>query len=154
MTNSEELEALLNRGYRYSFSLTHNEDSAFDLVQSAYLKICEEKKPLIISYLIVTIRNKFIDQKRKEKTKFKWFKSTNIKDSFTPGNSVEPTLDRLLLKLKERDREILLLSVVQEYTAKEIGELLDMPRNTILTILSRTKTKLKSQLQEKVITNE
>lgn len=150
MAYSKELEELLNRGYRYSLSLTHDEDLAFDLVQTAYLKITEEKKPLIPSYLIATIRNAFIDQKRKQKTKFKWLNSISLKKSYSPPNSVEPTLDKLLEKLKDRDREILLLSVVEEYTAQEIGELLDMPRNTVLTILSRTKKKLKSQLTEKI----
>lgn len=152
MAYSKDLEDLLNRGYRYSLSLTHNEDLAFDLVQSAYLKICEENKPLIISYLIATIRNSFIDQKRKEKTKLKWLNSISFKKSYSLPHSVEPVLDRLLAKLKERDREILLLSIVEEYTAKEIGELLGMSRNTVLTILSRTKKKLKSQLEEKITT--
>lgn len=152
MAYSEELEDLLNRGFRYSLSLTKDEDRAFDLVQNAYLKICEENKPLIIAYLIRTIRNSFIDQKRKQATKFKWLKSIDLKKSYSPPNNVEPVLEKLLANLKERDREILLLSVVEEYTAKEIGELLAMPRNTILTILSRTKKKLKSQLEEKIIT--
>lgn len=151
MAYSEELEDLLNRGFRYSLSLTNDEDLAFDLVQNAYLKICEQDKPLVISYLITTIRNNFIDQKRKQTTKFKWLKSISINKSYSPPNNVEPTLEKLIKNLKERDREILLLSVVEEYTAKEIGELLDIPRNTILTILSRTKKKLKSQLEEKII---
>jgi len=151
MAYSKDLEELLNRAYRYSLSLSHNEDMAFDMVQNAYLKICEEKKPLIISYLITTIRNSFIDQKRKQKTKFKWLNSIKFKKSYEPTANVEPNLEKLLAKLKDRDREILLLAVVEEYTAKEIGELLDMPRNTILTILSRTKKKLKSQLQEKIV---
>lgn len=151
MTYSKDLEELLNRAYRYSVSLTHNEDIAYDLVQNAYLKICEEKKPLIISYFITTIRNSFIDQKRKQKTKFKWLNSINFKKSYEPSAHVEPHLDKLLAQLKERDREILLLAVVEEYTAKEIGELLNISRNTVLTILSRTKKKLKSQLQEKIV---
>lgn len=151
MAYSEELEDLLNRGFRYSLSLTHNEDHAFDLVQNAYLKICEQNKPLIISYLITTIRNSYIDQKRKQATKFKWLNNFNFKKSYNPPNNVEPTLEKLLANLKDRDREILLLSVVEEYTAKEIGELLGIPRNTVLTVLSRTKKKLKSQLEEKII---
>jgi len=151
MAYSEGLEDLLNRGFRYSFSLTNNEDQAFDLVQNAYLKICEQDKPLVISYLITTIRNSYIDQQRKKNTKFKWLNSFNFKKSYSQPNSVEPTLEKLLKHLKDRDREILLLSVVEEYTAKEIGELLDMPRNTVLTILSRTKKKLKSQLEENII---
>jgi len=149
MAYSEELEDLLNRGYRYSLALTHSEEDAFDLVQNAYLKIREGNKPLVISYLITTIRNLHIDQKRKQKTSLKWFNRTNHKESYTQQMGGEPILEKLLGKLKARDREILLLSVVEEFTAKEIGELLGMPRNTVLTILSRTKKKLKSQLIEK-----
>ena len=63
MAYSEELEDLLNRDFRYSLSLTKDEDLVFNLVQNAYLKICEQDKPLVISYLITTIRNNSIDQK-------------------------------------------------------------------------------------------
>lgn len=153
MAYSEDLEDLLNRGFRYGLSLSNNEEDAFDLVQNAYLKICEQNKPLVISYLITTIRNSYIDEKRKQKTKFKWLNSIRPKKSYSLPNSVEPTLEKLLSKLKDRDREILLLSVVEEFTAQEIAELLDMSRNTVLTILSRTKKKLKSQLAEKIIQN-
>ena len=151
MAASQELEDLLNRGYRYSFSLTHDEDQAFDLLQNAYLKICESNKPLIISYLITTIRNSHIDLTRKKKTRLKWLNSISFKKSYNQSIGVEPTLDKLLKQLKTRDREILWLATVEEYTAKEIADLLDMSRNTVLTILSRTKKKLKSQLEDKII---
>ncbi|MDN5210529.1 RNA polymerase sigma factor [Fulvivirgaceae bacterium BMA12] len=148
----EDLEDLLNRGYRYGFSLTNDEDQAFELLQNAYLKIRENNKPLIVPYLIRTIRNDYIDAKRKEKTKFKWFKNNrSTSGAYIPANGVEPVLDRLLTELKDREREILLLSVVEEYTAKEIGELLGMPRNTVLSILSRTKKKLKLALNENYV---
>ncbi len=143
-----ELHEILNRGYRYALSLTNNEDDSFDLVQSSYLKIIEKNKPLIISYLITTIRNLFIDSKRKEKLKLNWIKKVTPKTSFKAKFTTEPYLERVLSELPVRDREILFLSILEEYTAQEISDLMKIPRGTILSILSRTKQKLKVQLNE------
>lgn len=148
MTYSEELEKLLNRGYRYALSLTHNNDDAFDLIQSAYLKLVEKNNPLIISYLITTIRSLYIDNKRKENLKFKWQNKTIQTNSYEPNFSVEPFLEKILYELPIRDREIIFLSIVEEHTALEISNLMNIPRGTILSILSRTKQKLKIKLEE------
>ena len=154
MAHSEELKDILNRGFRYALALTHHEEDAFDLVQNAYLKICEQKKPLVIPYLIATIRNIHIDNARKKTTRFKWLNRQNNKKHYVQKFRVEPVLEQHLAQLKVRDRKILVLSVVEEYTAREISELLGISRNTVLTILSRTKKKLKSQLEEKSQRNE
>jgi RNA polymerase sigma-70 factor, ECF subfamily len=149
MANSNELEELLNRGYRYALSLTNNNDDAFDLVQNAYIKIVEKGKPLIISYLIITIKNLFIDTKRKEKLRFKWFKTTSKTTIYHPNFTVEPYLEKILALLPVKNREIIFLSIVEEYTAQEIADLMNIPRGTILSILSRTKQKLRLKLKEK-----
>ena len=111
----------------------------------------EKKKPLNIAYLIKTIRNLHIDQKRKKLVRFKWLNTQKKPKSYLQKVGVEPVLEKLLDQLKDRDREILLLSIVEEYTAKEIGELMDISRNTVLSILSRTKKKLKEALKENEI---
>ena len=149
MACPKELQDLLNRAYRYALSLTHNKDDAFDLVQNSYLKLIEKHKPLIISYLITTIRNLYIDNKRKETLKFNWVNKFRQNTIYEPLFSVEPYLDKLLSELPNKNREIIFLSIVEEYTAQEISNLLDIPRGTILSILSRTKQKLKVQLVEK-----
>ena len=41
--------------------------------------------------------------------------------------------------------------IVEEYTAQEISDLMNIPRGTILSILHRTKQKLKVQLTEKQV---
>lgn len=146
---SEKLNELLNRAYRYSFSLTNNKDDAFDLVQDTYVKIIQKNKPLIISYFIVSLRNKHIDNKRKEKLKNSYVKSNKLDIEYLPKFTTEPYLEKILLELKTRDREIIFLSIVEEYTAQEISDLMNIPRGTILSILSRTKKKLKVQLEEK-----
>lgn len=151
MVYSEKTDELLNRGYRYALSLTYHHDDAFDLVQGSYLKIVEKNKPLIISYLITTIRNQFIDEKRRDKIRLKWEKQLSNKDGYEQGIGVEPVLEKLLSTLPPRNREILFLSIVEEYTAQEISDLMSIPRGTVLSILSRTKKKLHADLQEKSI---
>jgi RNA polymerase sigma factor (sigma-70 family) len=149
MAYTNELDDMLNRGYRYALSLTNKEDSAFDLVQNAYLKICEQNKPLVISYFIRTIRNLYIDKQRRKTVRLKWLNLNKNKPStYEQSIGVEPVLEKLIDQLKPLEREILMLSVVEEYTAKEIAELLKMSRNTVLSIISRTKKKLKMALHE------
>lgn len=151
MACSKELEDLLNRAYRYALSLTHNENDAFDLVQSSYLKLVEKGKPLLISYLITTIKNLNIDHKRREKVKRSWLEKLNIKTKYEPLFSVEPFLEKILYALSDKNREILFLSIVEEYTAQEIADTLNISRGTVLSILHRTKQKLKLQLTEKKV---
>lgn len=151
MDSSKELEDLLNRAYRYALSLTHHENDAYDLVQSSYLKLVEKNKPLIISYLITTIKNLYIDQKRKANVKRSWMNKFKPKTKHEPVFSVEPYLEKIIFELPVKNREILFLSIVEEYTAQEIADLLNMPRGTVLSILHRTKQKLKKQLQEKQV---
>jgi len=148
MAYDKDLEEFLNRGYRYALSLTDSEDNAFDLVQSAYLNLREKNKPLVIPYFIRTIRNLHIDKQRKQLVRLKWMNNSISAKHYLPGISVEPFLEKLLTKLPAQNREILFLSVVEEYTAQEIADLLEMPRGTVLSILSRTKKKLKSALKE------
>ncbi|NQX98015.1 MAG: RNA polymerase sigma factor [Flavobacteriales bacterium] len=146
---SEELNELLNRAYRYSLSLAKNRDDAFDLVQDTYVKIVQNNKPLIISYFIISIRNKYIDNKRKEKLKHNYLEKNVIDLEYIPSFTPEPYLEKILLELKTKDREIIFLSIVEEYTAQEISDLMNIPRGTILSILARTKKKLKGKLKEK-----
>ncbi|WP_298514446.1 RNA polymerase sigma factor [uncultured Kordia sp.] len=151
MACSQELEDILNRGYRYALSLTKDTDDAFDLVQSSYLKVIEKQKTVVISYLITTIRNQYIDTKRKEKLKFNWRIKFKKEESYEPLFTTEPILEKALSELSDRNREIIFLSTVEEYTAQEISDLLQIPRGTILSILHRTKQKLKEQLQETTV---
>jgi RNA polymerase sigma-70 factor (ECF subfamily) len=56
------------------------------------------------------------------------------------------SLDRALGSLRTEERETLFLAVVEGYTAEEIAELTARPRGTILSLLYRTKAKLRNLL--------
>ena len=67
-------------------------------------------------------------------------------------------VERLLEKLKERDREVITLHYFEEMTSSEIGTVLDVPENTVKSRLHRARQQLKkyeSMIQEALdITSE
>ena len=50
--------------------------------------------------------------------------------------------------LRTEERAVLVLSAVEGYTAREIGEMLDAPRGTVLSLMHRTRVKLRRWLQD------
>ena len=146
---SSALEDLLQRGFRYAFSLVHNQDVAQDLVQEACLRINQRGGPWKIAYFITTIRNCYIDQYRRQQkiTFYPIDDVSNIVDPKTIWPSPDPELERALDRLRVEEREILFLSVLEEYSAREIAELTGRPRGTILSILHRAKKKLRSWIK-------
>jgi len=140
------LEELLQRGFRYALSLVHNKEVAQDLVQEACLRIKKRDGPWEIAYFITTIRNCYIDQYRRQQkiTFYSVDDFSNMVDPNTCWPSPDPELERALDRLRVTEREILFLSVLEEYSAREIAELTGRPRGTILSIIHRAKKKLRS----------
>ena len=58
-----------------------------------------------------------------------------------------PALHRALGTLRPDERETLFLAVVEGYTAQEIADMTQRPRGTILSLLHRTKEKLRNLLR-------
>ncbi|GJM15126.1 MAG: RNA polymerase sigma factor [Thermodesulfobacteriota bacterium] len=133
---------LLQSGFRYALSLTHNEHEAEDLVQDVWLKLYINSGEIKSKSLFFTsIRNLFIDRYRKKKLvvieQLEEIGETEILTSEIDINDIE----KCLAKLRPEEREALFLNSVEEYTAKEISELTNQPRSTVLSLISRGKKK-------------
>lgn len=151
MTNYvNNLDELLNRGYRYALSLTRNSDVAQDILQDACLRLSRRGGPWNIRYLNTTIRNRYIDQQRRAaKLDFGPLNETDLVDELDLSILlVDPQLEAALDLLRSEEREILYLSVIEGYSASEIAKLTKRPRGTILSSLHRTKKKLAKLLNE------
>lgn len=146
--HNEPLDDLLHRGYRYALSLTHNSETAQDLLQDACLRISRRGGPWSIRYLITTIRNRHIDlQRRSSKLDFTSLDEFDlIGDVDVTMRSFDPQLERALAQLNEDERELLYLSVMEGYSASELAKLTKRPRGTILSSLHRSKKKLQKLL--------
>ncbi len=149
-------DELVDRVYRYALSLTHDSAAAEDLVQDACLAMLSNGAPWQRAYFLAAVRNRFIDQyRRNRKVLFLAFEhDPSAKDNPVDTNWDGPDvlrngqLDAALAKLKSDEREVLFLAVVEGYTAEEIGTMTARPRGTILSLLHRTKRKLRDLLEK------
>lgn len=153
-TVPEGIDDLLDSGCRYAYSLSHDAAEAEDLLQDACLSILGSGAKWERSYLFATIRNRFIDRyRRNRKILFLSLEADHDVPDDVKNENWESTdvllngqLDRALASLRAEERETLFLAVVQGYTAEEIAELTSRPRGTILSLLHRTKAKLRNLL--------
>ncbi len=67
MNRNQDLESLLARGFRFALALAHDEARAEDLLQDAWVSILRRGGPRHVGYLFQTIRNRFLDQERRER---------------------------------------------------------------------------------------
>ena len=150
----DDIDGLLDAGYRYALSLTHDAAEAEDLVQDASLALLASGGSWQRSYFFATVRNRFIDRyRRSRKVLFLALdheidgKQEGVDLSWeAPGVLESGLLERALSTLRTEEREALFLAVVEGYTAEEIGKLTDRPRGTILSLLHRAKRKLRELL--------
>jgi RNA polymerase sigma-70 factor (ECF subfamily) len=149
----EALEDLLQRGYRFALSLTHEPMRAEDLLQDAWLSILSSGGPRHVGYLFTAIRNRFFDLERRAKLLIVEPLGTNeeaVPDAEPADILVEEklridllTLEQALGQLRPEEREALFLTAVEGYTAQEVAELTGRPRGTILSLVHRARLKIR-----------
>ena len=95
--------------------------------------------------LFTTIRNLYIDQyRRNQLVVFEAFneETQGVVDLPPEIDVASSDLDAALQKLKPEEREAIYLNAVEGYTAREISDLTNRPRNTVLSHIHRGKQKL------------
>ncbi|MEM7259582.1 MAG: RNA polymerase sigma factor [Pseudomonadota bacterium] len=151
---------LLNSGFRYALSLAGNQQDAEDLVHDAWIRLDKRygrftEKPLLFR----TIRNLYIDQYRRRQV-VHFVDDYDIHNQAERGDGSAPEsvlelqyvaaeeLQMALERLRDVEREYLFLAVVEGYTADEVGQMTGTSRGTVLSILHRSKAKLRRILAE------
>jgi RNA polymerase sigma factor (sigma-70 family) len=156
----DSIDELLDRAYRYAFSLAHDAIEAEDLLQEACLSILASGGSWERAYVFATIRNRFIDRYRRNRKIL--FLSLDNEGQETEGDFADLNWDvpdvlqnghlgRALGSLRAEEREALFLAVVEGYTAEEIAKLTSRPRGTVLSLLYRTKAKLRDLLRKQQV---
>ena len=149
------LTELMPKLLRYAFSKTENKDDAYDLVMDIFSKFLErfnEKREFpnnLEAYLIVSIRNRFYDQGRRNK-KQTFF--DDIDDFFEPVDDTIPSdpfmkkrIAKAFDKLTDTCHEILTL-IANGYKYSEIKELTGKPINTIKSSVFKCREKFSTHL--------
>ena len=139
-------ETLLHDGYRYAIALTGDAGDAEDLLQDAWLGMLRAEGPRTKPYLFRCIKNRYIDgYRRRQVLDFEPLPDQLVAP---PGHSLadRDTLLRALEVLRPEEREALYLCAVEGHTAQEAAQLLNRPRNTILSLVHRGRARLRAWL--------
>ncbi|MBE7636494.1 sigma-70 family RNA polymerase sigma factor [Sneathiella sp. P13V-1] len=145
----------------YAIALSQNLDEAEDLVQDAFQKALGSKKtPSKISdlkpWMFRIIRNQYIDQKRKEKTRLEYSEEVirlySDEPSHTPAIMEEILVRQALTKVTTQEREILYLVDVLGLKYAEAAIVLGIPSGTVMSRLSRARKSLLDEVEQTNIT--
>ncbi|MBK9163633.1 MAG: sigma-70 family RNA polymerase sigma factor [Acidobacteria bacterium] len=155
-----EAEAMqhINDLYRTALRLTRNRIDADDLVQETYMqawKSFDQYEPgtNCRAWLYKILFNKYDHHRRKMITRAKYVtEADDLVFELSPGTEPVPeTLtDREVIEalnaLPEHYRSVVLLADVHEFDYKEVAEILQIPIGTVMSRLSRARTRLRQAL--------
>ncbi len=145
----------LNQFYRFCVNLTLDEHAAYDLLQTSlekYLTSSTPKKnPRAFMYRV--IRNQFIDEFRShqkhslepfDEQQHADFDVRTLESLVIDSDLVE----QLMLALQPMEREILYYWAIEGYSTRQIADMLEMPKGTVLSRIYRMRQKILIQFPE------
>ncbi|VAX11598.1 hypothetical protein MNBD_GAMMA26-504 [hydrothermal vent metagenome] len=151
---SVEIATLLQSGFRYALSLTHDTHQAEDVLQDAWMAVIRANGPLSKPYLFSAVRSRFLNANRREKlypvVSLEDLGELGEDDSADEGGAGldGELLERAIADLRCVEREVLFLMVVEGYTAQEVADLTQRPRGTVLSMLHRGKKKVRRYFKQ------
>lgn len=146
------VDELLQHGYRFALSLTHDPTRAEDLVHDAWLRLLAARAPFERAYLLKAVHTRFIDLFRRERRVHFEALPADVHGRNDDGadeilvDVENAELAGALARLLPEERAVLFLSCVSEWTTQQIAELLDWPRGTVMSVLHRVRLRLRQEL--------
>ena len=149
------VNALAGELFRYAMGLCHNRDTAEDLVQETFLRAWRARADLRDSkaaraWLYTILRNEHARLYERQRPEVR--DPFELPDIAVGGydTSTEAFVTRRALATLDADyRDPLLLQVIGGFSCKEIGAMLELNTNTVLTRLFRARKMLRAQLGER-----
>ena len=159
---NEDFEELVQQHYRglyqFAFSLTRKEAEARDLTQQTFYiwatkghQLRDESK--VKTWLFSTLHREFLKTRRKQK-RFPHVELDEAgRDMPTVSPSVVNQLDgdtvlRALARVEEIYQAPLALFYLEDYSYKEIAEILEVPIGTVQSRIARGRTEMRKVLSD------
>lgn len=141
--------------FKIAYSYCINRQDAEDVVQNTFLSFYkvnktfdsdEHMKNYLVKMTVNNCKHIFLSSWNKKVVLFDEFKGDNY---YTLENQDEHyELYRAIMSLPEKYRVVVHLYYFEDYSVKEIAELISVKETTVQTRLLRARTKLKNILQE------
>ena len=158
------VERYYQPAYTMAYYYTHNRETALDISQETFVRIYKNLGKLdpnrpFKAWLFTIVKNlslNYLSRHKKRRLLFSDYLS-NGKELPTRGNNPAKKLERqektemvwhALRRLKESDRDIILLKDFEDYSYQEISEILDIPLGTVMSRLYYARKKLSEFLED------
>lgn len=145
--------------FRFALTLCRNTEDAEDLTQNAFHKLASKGAQIhdegkIKSWLFSVLRREFIDQYRRRRRYPESDLDSLPEIALTQKpNALANRIDaqamlRALAGMDEKFRSPLTLFYLQQFSYKDIAEILDIPIGTVMSRLRRGKDQLRACLEQ------
>jgi len=170
MTQKEHLLAHMDAIYRSALYLTKNENNADDLVQETYLKafkFIQEDKEIrnAKAWLFRILMNTFINKYRRDKREPSLVDFDSVEafheslqeevrapsildDESVLDSLMDDNIKVALEALPDDFRMVILLSIVEGFSYKEISKIVNCPVGTVMSRIYRGRKMLKEKLAD------
>ena len=151
-----KLEKYRNSLFRFALNLTNDWNSAEDLTQDTLMQAIENSHQLkerdkALGWLVKIARNIWIDSLRKRKLPTKELdENQDASPAWHPcfgQSSMNETLEEILWQMKklpQRQREVLYLHAVEDFSIDEISASLELNCNAVKASLSLARKAMRS----------
>jgi len=156
----EQALAQMDLLYGLACHLCHDPVMAQDLVQEAYLKAFRARSSFLAgtsmrAWMVAILRNACCDQWRRSRWIDPRVRADEMvrldpRPAYNPQALMDPALQHALASLPEKQRLVLVLFYVEEWSYEEISQALGVPKGTLGVWLKRAKERLRSALQEEL----
>lgn len=144
-------ERYIDTVFRIAFNYLKSAADAEDVTQNVFLKLLKEKKPFLNDEHVKSWLIRVAVNECKNLVRSRWWRAQSYEDyaaTLSFDNPVQSDLFFAVMALPPKYRLPIYLHYYEEYTTREIGEILKIPKNTVCTNLKRGRELLRKTLQE------
>ena len=147
---SNDVTAYSRIVYRLAFGCTGNRLDAEDVVQDTFLRLFHYKKPFVDEEHKKAFLLRVASNLCKDMFKSAWFRKRIDLDETIPAGDCftnnEDVLRDYVLRLKPAYRAVVFLFYYEEYSTREIADILKMSETAVTTRLNRARNQLRTEL--------
>jgi len=139
--------------FRLVFSMLGNSSRAEEVTQDAFLKIWQalqsyDRRASLSTWIYTIARNTGISHLRAESYR----KTLSLEEAHEPFAEAEPVLnrleiERLLARLPDEQREVIVLFYLQERSIEDVATMLDLPEGTVKSHLHRARKAMAAMME-------
>ena len=156
-------ESLMKPAYFHALAIIGNHEDATDISQETFIRVWKNRKKInperpFYPWFYTILKRLCLNSNRNRSRRRESVLSAlpewiEFESNSNPADDIIRTEEKKLIgqalsMMKPDNREMIVLKDLQDYSYKEIAELLDIPIGTVMSRLYSARRKLKSKMEE------